>query len=130
MPHDTTPADISVHELAELNGELDAFREGMGQLAYDKPHKGQPLHTEYDWHSDEPRDYLQFTYRTEPAWSCMVCLKVNLGVETTVCAGCGNEDLTPMLHGPVFCRALGDGYDAPCLVLGHDGCQCPDETGA
>jgi hypothetical protein len=112
----------------ELQTELDAYRDGFCQLAYDKPNPSQPGHT-IDEHG-EPVDYLQSTYRGEPAWLCAVCLKVTLGVDPDRCDGCGDaDDLSAILHGPVYCRTT-EGYDGPCLVEGDHGCVCPDEAPA
>lgn len=108
--------------------ELAAYRDGLGQIAWDLPAPGQPVHT-FDGGGD-PVDYLQYTYRGEPAWICQCCNRVMLAAEAPdVCVGCGAVDAVgEMLRAePVQCRVVG-GYDGPCLVGGLDGCHCHETT--
>ncbi len=107
--------------------ELDAYRNGMDQLAWDKPAPGQPVHIRYN-RADEPIAWLQHTYRSEPAWCCGSCLRITLGVDPDRCDGCGDaDDLTPFVHGPVTCRVIGS-YDGPCLIGSSDACHCHEEA--
>lgn len=124
--HPTHPKGpvVTTTDFGDEFDELDAYHNGLDQLAWDQPNPEQPLHT-HDQHG-EPVDYLQHTYRGEPAWCCGNCLRITLGDDPAACRGCGDADnLTPYLYGPVQCRTVG-GYDGPCLVGEADSCHCPE----
>jgi hypothetical protein len=105
--------------------ELEAYRSGHGQLAFDNPARG-PLFPECP---DDPVSwYRQSTYRGEPAWVCADCVKLTLGCEPAKCDGCGNADtLTAVLDGPYDCATVAR-IGGPCPIAGSDGCECPEEV--
>lgn len=121
----------------EERAELQAWRNGHGQLAQDPMHAGQLIHQASNpW--DEAQYYLQITHAGLPLWHCAVCSKVTLSSADGApesCVGCNSVDtLGPMLYPrTVACRSWRDGdggqYDGPCLIAGSDGCQCIDEMG-
>ncbi len=103
--------------------ELDAYRRGMDQLAWDKPRPGWPLVETRD-HNDEPIFHMQHTYSGLLAWCCGTCLRISLGANPAGCHGCADPDnLSPYTFGPVTCRTVTP-YDGPCLLADSDGCHC------
>jgi hypothetical protein len=96
-------SDTLAAEVAELRAELDAYRNGAHQLAWD-PHTAKSPHLfAYD-HAQEPVVHVQHTYDGVPAWSCSTCLRVTLvsDDEADICRGCGADDLAPLW------------FDVPC----------------
>jgi hypothetical protein len=111
--------------------ELQAFRDGAGQLAEDPMHAGQPVIETFDWHEGEPSYWLQITHAGVSLWSCQACMKVTIGAEEPdACVGCGAADmLAPLLYDQrATCRSWSKGhggqYDGECLIAGSDGCEC------
>lgn len=133
----TYPNLLTTDEKADLEDaeELQAHRDGIGHLAEDPMHAGQPVHAVYIYADDETKYWLQITHADMPLWNCMCCGKLSISQAGTArperCAGCGEHPdcLTPLIYeGPAACRSWaerdGGGYDGPCLIAGSDGCEC------
>jgi hypothetical protein len=127
------------NELDDLRGEVQAHRDGIGHLAEDPIHAGQPVHVGYRYTDGEPIYRLQVTHADAPLWQCERCRKLTLGPADgnlpNRCLGCdeGAEiDLSPLLYPTsVECRevaSIGGGRytDVPCLIAGSDGCECDE----
>jgi hypothetical protein len=133
----TYPNLPTTDETAELEdaAELQAYRDGLGQLAEDPMHAGQPVHEcSNAW--DDAKYFLQVTHQDMPLWGCQVCAKHTLTttrVEPEKCAGCGSVDsCEPLLYpAAAACRSwtksYGGEYDGPCLIAGSDGCECGEQ---
>ncbi len=116
--------------------ELEAHRDGIGHLAEDPMHAGQPVWRLPDDLAGEPRYRIQVTHTDLPLWQCDHCRKLTLGNLPARCAGCGldGDGLSPLLYGrAAACRSWGaehgGGYDGDCQIVGWDGCICPEVTG-
>ena len=130
-----TASTLDDHDRAEL----EAYRNGYGQLAKDAMHAGQPVHPIYSYEDDETRYWLQITHAYQPLWQCHVCGKGNLGpwdgAAPARCVGCdhgGADDMTPLLYADTAaCWAWtakdGGQYDGSCLIPGTDGCGCEEQ---
>jgi hypothetical protein len=96
-------------ELENLRAEVQAHYDGIGHLAEDPMHAGQPVHEELNWADGEPHYWLQVTHQDMPLWTCAACQKVTLTVkgEPQKCAGCGAvESCGPLLYqARVYCRS-------------------------
>lgn len=118
-------------ELEDARAEIQAHRDGIGHVAEDPMHAGQPVHVSYGRNDDEPVYHLQITHQDMPMWQCDDCYKLTLGVqdggEPDACAGCGAEGVfaAVMYATPVVCRSRVM-RQGPCLIAGSDGCECPD----
>jgi hypothetical protein len=133
---------LTDHELAELQADVQAMRDGAGQLTIDPIHAGQPIVEIYSYDAGESTYWLQTTHQGMPIFSCCVCMRVTLGkpgrpgeyTKPVGCAKCGTDygdDLTPHLYdNRVACRSWsatdGGQYDGPCLIAGSDGCDCTE----
>jgi hypothetical protein len=90
----------------EAVAELDAYRAGYCQLAWDPHTADSPHQISRGYGTDEPTTYVQHTYEGRPAWLCSVCLKVTLAEDVAdgaACQCCGNVDTLGALL-----------YDEPC----------------
>lgn len=77
-------------ENAEMATELDAYREGVGQLAMDPPSLESPRIAGV--HEGIPVFFLQQTHNGVPAWICAGCIRFVLGVTRPErCIGCGGD---------------------------------------
>ncbi|MEU4558393.1 hypothetical protein AB0F72_08385 [Actinoplanes sp. NPDC023936] len=120
--------------------ELEAHRDGVGHLAEDPMHAGQPVHEIYSHADGESRYWLQVTHQGMPLWSCACCGKLTIGPPGSGaperCAGCEYgtaDDLGPMLYETqAACRSWtasdGGQYGGACQIAGTDGCQCEEEA--
>jgi hypothetical protein len=125
-------ADL-VAELDDLRAEVQAHRDGIGHLAEDPMHAGQPVHVEYRCSDGEPIYRLQVTHADQPLWQCVRCRKLTLG-NPGACVGCGLnaiEAFEPLLYPTLGeCRTVASAgatpYEEPCLIAGSDGCDCPE----
>jgi hypothetical protein len=113
----------------EERAELQAHRDGIGHLAEDPMHAGQPVHEEIRYSDGEPVYRLQITHAFTPLWQCCECRKLTIGTvgyDPVACVGCGLvEVLAPLLYPTVVeCRRV-TGRAGPCLIAGSDGCECP-----
>lgn len=115
----------------EDHAELQAHRDGIGHLAEDPMHTGQPVHMEIRYTDNEPIYRLQATHGMTPLWQCGRCRKLTIGTSPAACMGCGlnaTEALAPLLYDePVTCRSF-SGRAGPCLIAGFDGCECDEAT--
>lgn len=129
-----TAISLDDHDRAEL----DAHRAGIGHLAEDPMHAGQPVHPIYSHADGEDHYWLQITHNGLPLWSCACCAKITLGSADggtpARCLGCEHgtaDDLGPVLY-PIraACRSWAASYsgqyDGPCLIPGVDGCDCTE----
>lgn len=134
----TYPNLLTTDEKAELEDaeELQAHRDGIGHLAEDPMHAGQPVHEVYRHEDGESHWWLQVTHADQPLWSCMVCSKLTIAARDTTpdtCVGCGAvATLTPLLYEPTakcrsWTKSYGGQYDGPCLIAGSNGCECDEE---
>jgi hypothetical protein len=128
---------IDLHnELDDLRSEVQAHRDGVGHLAEDPMHAGQPVHVAYRYDDGEPVFHLQRTHQDMPLWFCPADLALTIGAkdgsEPARCVKCGaGGDLGPALYEEqAGCRSwsasYGGQYDGPCLITGSDGCECDD----
>jgi hypothetical protein len=118
--------------------ELQAHRDGIGHLAEDPMHAGQPVHEIYSHEDGESKWWLQVTHQGMPLWSCACCGKLTIGPPgwgaPEKCSGCvygTKDDLAPLLYDVTAkCRSwtasYGGQYDGECLIAGSDGCECPE----
>jgi hypothetical protein len=95
----------------EAAAELDAYRAGYLQLAWDPHTTNSPHETTYGYGNDEPTTHIQYTYEGRPAWLCAECSKVTLAEDPdgAACQGCGGVDIL----GELF-------YDEPCGDETHE----------
>jgi hypothetical protein len=132
----TYPNLLTTDEKADLEDreELQAYRDGLGQLAEDPMHAGQPVHVVYG-EDGEPAYWLQVTHQGHPLWSCQACSKLTVHLRPGTpdkCVSCGAVDtLTPLLYETSaaclsWSASYGGQYDGECLIAGTDGCDCPE----
>lgn len=115
--------------------ELQAWRDGLFQVALDPMHAGQVVEEGHDSRTGEPVYYLQVTHQGITVWDCAECQRYTVS-ETWPerCAGCGADGSTNLgqltYEKPATCRAAmaiyADDYDGPCLIAGSDGCECTE----
>lgn len=110
--------------------ELAAHRAGVGQLAKDPMHAGQPVWRLPDLDDGEARWRLQITHTDIPIWQCGLCRRLTLGTSPDRCAGCGvdGDMLEPLLYDkPATCRSWPNvTYPGDCQIAHWDGCVCTD----
>jgi hypothetical protein len=89
---------------AEQGAELDAYRNGVGQLAMDPPSLSSPRVAAV--HEGIPVFFLQQTHNGVPAWICADCIRFVLGqTRPDRCIGCGGDGeghLSEMLYPKVL----------------------------
>lgn len=113
---------------ADLRGELDAYRDGLGQLTVDKPGPDSP--TELITTDDcgtQLRVYQQ-THQGIPMWICGSCVQLGIGtVQPEVCPGCGQPDMggAALTRTYAECKTR-NGYDGVCPAVGTEDCECPE----
>jgi len=133
----TYPNLITTDEAADEadRAELQAHRDGIGHLAEDPMHAGQPVHQDVDYANGEPRYRIQVTHAETPVWQCDSCRKLTVSPDPDRCAGCGkdaDEVLLPLLYDlDAVCRSAwpverGGSYDGACQIAHWDGCCCAD----
>jgi hypothetical protein len=71
-----TTATIYPHDLEELRGELEAYRNGMLQLAIDLPGPRAPRIPAADCDRGLPALHLQETHLGVPVWICGNCVQL------------------------------------------------------
>lgn len=130
----THPNLLTTDEKADLEDaeELQAHRDGVGHLAEDPMHAGQPVHMEIRYQDGEPIYRLQVTHAGVPLWQCDQCRKLTLTADPSACVGCGVnaiEAFGPLLYpAPVECRTVASAGTTPygelCLIAGSDYCDC------
>jgi hypothetical protein len=88
-----TTATIYPHDLEELRGELEAYRNGMLQLAIDLPGPHAPRIPAVDCEDGLPALHLQETHLGVPVWICGNCVQLSVAaLRPVACPGCGDRD--------------------------------------
>lgn len=117
--------EARLHDV-DILAELQDYRDGLGQLAYDPPAPGRPVEIVYR-PEDEATYHQQATAAGPSVWCCACCTKLTVGESPERCAGCGVDAdgcLGAVLTEALVCRSWGTSYDGPCLLAGSHGCEC------
>jgi hypothetical protein len=96
-------------DTAEMKEELDAYRSGAVQLAWD-PHTADSLHNIAYTYADDEVVHVHLTYEGRPAMACQSCTRLTLVADRDAdtdempCRGCGTVGDWSWIFAPEQCH--------------------------